>query len=209
VGYVGIGTDNPSATLHIQGATPIVRINDFGSPYFTRLTQNGVTFTVASGVSNGVIAVGGAGTGALNLQTNAASTGIRFLTSNTEYMRLTVSGSLGIGTSTPQANLDVSGTIRHTGILIDASDRRLKSNIRQLPTSLESMMKLNPVSFTMNDNPTQTELGFIAQDVQPLFPTLVVIGNDPSKTLSLNYPGFIAPMVKAMQELKADKEPGM
>jgi len=58
----------------------------------------------------------------------------------------------------------------------------------------------------MNDNPAQTEYGFIAQDVQPLFPTLVVTGNDPSKTLSLNYPGFIAPMVKAMQELKADND---
>ena len=58
----------------------------------------------------------------------------------------------------------------------------------------------------MNNNPGQTEYGFIAQDVQPLFPTLVVTGNDPSKTLSLNYPGFIAPMVKAMQELKADND---
>ena len=58
----------------------------------------------------------------------------------------------------------------------------------------------------MNDNPAQTELGFIAQEVQSLFPDLVVTAKDPSKTLGLNYPGFIAPMVKAMQELKADND---
>jgi hypothetical protein len=68
------------------------------------------------------------------------------------------------------------------------------------------MMRLTPVSFTMNDNPTQTEYGFVAQDVQPILPALVITGNDPSKTLSLNYPGLIAPMVKAMQEMKADND---
>jgi Tfp pilus assembly protein PilO len=68
------------------------------------------------------------------------------------------------------------------------------------------MLRLNPVTFTMNDNPAQTENGFIAQDVQPLFPDLVQTAADASKTLSLNYTGLIAPMVKAMQELKADND---
>ena len=42
--------------------------------------------------------------------------------------------------------------------------------------------------------------------MQSILPDLVVTANDPSKTLGLNYPGFIAPMVKAMQELKADND---
>ena len=74
------------------------------------------------------------------------------------------------------------------------SNRRLKSNIRQLPTSLEAMMKLDEL--TMNDNPGQTEYGFIAQDVERILPSLVVAGNDPSRTLSLNY------IVRAIQEMK-------
>lgn len=58
----------------------------------------------------------------------------------------------------------------------------------------------------MNDNPQQTEYGFIAQEVQPLFPALVVVGSDPSRTLSLNYVGMIAPLVKALQEMESKRE---
>jgi hypothetical protein len=132
--------------------------------------------------------------------------GLQFGTNNTARVLIDPSGNVGVGTSNPQSALDVSGTIRHSGIVLDLSDRRLKSNIRKLPTSLEAMLRLNPVSFSMKDNPRQREYGFIAQEVEPLFPELVVTGSDASKTLSLNYPGFIAPMVKAMQELKADND---
>jgi hypothetical protein len=37
-----------------------------------------------------------------------------------------------------------------------------------------------------------------------LVPDLVVTGKDPSKTVSLNYIGLIAPTIKSVQELKAD-----
>ena len=43
------------------------------------------------------------------------------------------------------------------------------------------MLRLNPVSFTMNDNPGQTEYGFIAQDVQQILPELVVTSQRPIK----------------------------
>jgi hypothetical protein len=86
----------------------------------------------------------------------------------------------------------------------DTSDRRLKSNIRQLPSSLEAMLRLKPVSFTMNDNAARTEYGLIAQDVEEVFPALVSTASDVSGTKSLNYIGLIAPTIKALQELKAD-----
>jgi hypothetical protein len=56
----------------------------------------------------------------------------------------------------------------------------------------------------LRDNPAQTEYGFITQDVQPLFPNLVLAGKDSLRRLSLNYVGLIAPIVKAMQQPKAD-----
>ena len=38
------------------------------------------------------------------------------------------------------------------------------------------------------------------------FPNLVTIANDPSKTMSLNYIGLIAPTIRAVQEVEAKGE---
>jgi hypothetical protein len=102
--------------------------------------------------------------------------------------------------------MTVAADILYTGVVRDTSDRRLKSNIRQLPSSLEAMLRLKPVSFSMNDNPTRTEYGLIAQDVEQVFPALVSTASDVSGTKSLNYIGLIAPTIKALQELKADND---
>jgi hypothetical protein len=58
----------------------------------------------------------------------------------------------------------------------------------------------------MDDSPGQTEFGFVAQDVEKVFPALVLAGKDRARTLSLSCVGMIAPMVKATQELKADND---
>jgi trimeric autotransporter adhesin len=102
--------------------------------------------------------------------------------------------------------MTAAGDILYTGVVRGTSDRRLKSNIRQLPSSLEAMLRLNPVSFSMNDNAGGTEYGLIAQDVETVFPALVSTASDPSGTKSLNYIGLIAPTIKALQELNADND---
>jgi hypothetical protein len=64
-------------------------------------------------------------------------------------------------------------------------------------------MKLKPVSFQMKKGGNGVEYGFIAQEVEPLFPELV---RDREEVLSLNYIGLMAPMVKAMQEMKTEND---
>jgi hypothetical protein len=59
------------------------------------------------------------------------------------------------------------------------------------------------------DQPAQgTNFGFIAQQVQQLFPELVSTTSattpTPGGTLTLNYAGLIAPIVKAMQALAGE-----
>ncbi|MCB9959689.1 MAG: tail fiber domain-containing protein [Rhodospirillaceae bacterium] len=111
----------------------------------------------------------------------------------------TATGYLGIGTNNPDATLDIAGDIEFTGTITDVSDRRLKDNIAPLPGALGGINALEAVSFTMKDDVTgRTEYGFIAQDVEPLFPDLVQTKQDGVKTL--NYLGMIAPLVKATQE---------
>jgi len=82
----------------------------------------------------------------------------------------------------------------------------MKQDIRLLPSTLEKVLHLMPLSYEKKATPKQGEYGFIAQDVLPLFPDLVVIENDPSRTMSLNYVGMIAPVVRAMQEIEAKRQ---
>lgn len=94
--------------------------------------------------------------------------------------------------------LTVTGDIDYTGVISDISDRRLKENIEPLADSLAKITALQGVSFTMRDNATGLrELGFIAQDVEPHFPTLVLERDGGLK--SVNYLGLIAPMVEAIK----------
>lgn len=127
------------------------------------------------------------------------------------------SGNVGIGTSSPNAKLEIAGAVSSTGIIVtgdisytgvitDISDRRKKHDIQRLADSLEAMLKLQPVSFRMNDRPDRVEYGFIAQDIEKIYPILVDTGSDPSATKSLNYIGLMAPIVRSVQQLKADND---
>ncbi|WP_072387119.1 tail fiber domain-containing protein [Hyphomicrobium sp. CS1BSMeth3] len=115
-------------------------------------------------------------------------------------------GRVSVGIANPSYNFQVSGSIAYSGPLVDLSDRRYKIDIKPLASSLERLRALEPVTFRKKNNPAQLELGFIAQDVEKLFPDLVLTADDTSATKSLNYVGLIAPMVKGMQELKAEND---
>jgi hypothetical protein len=94
------------------------------------------------------------------------------------------------------------------------SDRRIKTNIQTLThdQGLGAIEKIRPVSFNWRDpNASKTlQVGVIAQDVQKVLPELITVGsptaNTPSGTLGVQYTGLIAPLIKAVQELKADND---
>jgi len=89
------------------------------------------------------------------------------------------------------------------------SDRRLKTNIKELSPVLGKIMQLLPVDYEMiHHNPLHKKsIGFIAQDVQKIFPDLVSVKNDLatgydgiSSLHTLNYTGFGVIAIKAIQE---------
>ncbi len=150
----------------------------------------------------------------------------------------TLAGNVGIGTSTPYARLEVwgpdsaattsaltiannasttvfsvydNGNATYSGSIFQSSDYRLKTNIISLDasSSLAAIAGLNPVSYTRIDQPGGgTNLGFIAQAVQQIFPELVSTTSStaltPNGTLTLNYIGLIAPIVEAIKGLAAE-----
>lgn len=103
-------------------------------------------------------------------------------------------------------NTTGSGSITANGAnaatFTSTSDQRLKENIEPLPSQLANILALRPVEFDYKDG-SGHQLGFIAQDVQKIFPDLIGTNDEGYLTLSdLNKND--ARMIKAFQEL-ADK----
>ena len=82
-----------------------------------------------------------------------------------------------------------------------SSDYRVKENVQQLDTTLFNVDKLNPVIYNKIESGKQ-DIGFIAHEVQEVFPCLVTGKKDGEQTQSLNYLGLIGVLVKEIQELK-------
>lgn len=99
--------------------------------------------------------------------------------------------------------LHVDGNITYSGTLTDISDHRLKTDIHRLPLQAENIAALNPVVFSMTDDPAQrTEYGMIAQEMESVYPALVE--TRAGGTQAVNYTGLIAPLISAVQELQTD-----
>ena len=84
-----------------------------------------------------------------------------------------------------------------------ASDRRLKNSIKSIPDgTLTKLIQLDPKTYFYNDDELRTELsyGFIAQEVQKVFPGVVGKFDDGSDYLSLNYTKLGVVAIKAIQE---------
>lgn len=96
-------------------------------------------------------------------------------------------------------------TIRGAVAYSSSSDRRLKQNISDTRYGLKEVMKLRPVDYVMTSNQVR-QVGFIAQDVQPLIPEIVTGSEgDISKgeTLAITYANMVAILTKAIQEQQA------
>lgn len=81
------------------------------------------------------------------------------------------------------------------------SDARLKEDIEPLGTSLEALLQLRGVSFKWKSSGAKgvRNFGFIAQEVEKVFPDLVQ--DDAQGYKSLSYPSLIPVLVEAVREL--------
>ncbi len=95
-----------------------------------------------------------------------------------------------------------------TGTISTLSDARLKSDVGNYSGALDQIAALRPVHYRYSNavkapfQPEGTHLGFIAQEVQHVFPEWV--SQDESGYLMLSMRGFEAVAVRGMQELQAE-----
>lgn len=204
---VGIGTSSPSRSLHV----------DSGSVDIVALFESDTNAYIALWDGVGGAKIGNL-SGELTLHTGSNDTGA----GGPERLRITSTGNVGIGDTTPDVALDVVGDINYTGTITDVSDRRFKENVRDLTNSLDKICLLNAKSYTLiadrGNETTEVELGFIAQEVQPVFPEVVKevqkfatdekgkLTDEEVNYLGVSYIQLVAPMVEAIKELKAKND---
>jgi len=117
----------------------------------------------------------------------------------------TASNQVRIGnTAITYAGIQVAWTI--------TSDINWKQNITSSGLGLGFISKLKPVSYTrINDEKQRTEYGFIAQDIEKVLKETGaensgMITVDDAGRYELRYNDLLAPMVKAIQELKEEND---
>src|SRR5450432_1809754 len=150
--------------------------------------------------------------------------------------RVTISGLgwLGVGTTHPDAVLDVAGDfgalfengveiaqdltvegcIYLSGGLLGGtclSDARLKKNIEQFPPVLDRLVQLQPISYNWRTEEfprrhlrTARTSGLIAEEVEKVFPEMVTVDKDGYKRVNYGELQFL--MLQAIRELKAESD---
>jgi hypothetical protein len=173
-GNVGIGTTSPSARLDVVGSAGI-RVNEDGSG--TKV------LTIRSdwaGVDP-----------AINVTT---SNSLLLMTANTERMRITSGGNVGIGTTSPSERLTVSGNVVATAFFT-SSDITLKNIIKTNynPTGIEA------ISYKWKDSgiDTKVHVGYSAQQVQEFMPDAV--SKDSNGKLSVNYVEVLVAKIASLE----------
>jgi hypothetical protein len=97
-------------------------------------------------------------------------------------------------------DLTVSGII--FGTISPPSDYRIKDIIEPLNSSY-TVDDLKPIKY-YNKKSGKEEIGFIAPEVQEVFPCLVIGEKDGPDIQTLNYMGLIGVLTKEIQNLKAE-----
>jgi hypothetical protein len=79
-----------------------------------------------------------------------------------------------------------------------ASDLRMKKNVINISYGLQTVLNLRPVSFEWKKDDARTHLGFIAQEIKQMIPSIVEVSE--KGNLGMNYSELIPVLTRAIQE---------
>lgn len=186
---VGIGTNNPSAQL-----------------YVTTQVETTATYS-ATNATNGNGIIGEANNGSLAYGVFGKSTSGKGVVGQGS-----IYGVWGLSSAPGFAGY-FNGNVNVTGNLTWGSDQKLKENIKPVDRILDKIMLLKPSLYNFKKEynkmnlPNGEQIGFIAQDLEKVFPQLVknIIDQQPEKGKQteykgVNYIGLIPLLAKAIQE---------
>jgi Chaperone of endosialidase len=156
-GRVGLRTSTPGRDLTISApTTTIIRMEQSNSPFQAwDITANSANFYVRD----------------INHEFNPF---IIKSSAPDNTLVLDSTGRIGLGVASPLYQIHHSSGARlDAGNWVNASSRAVKQDIHQLDgnAALETLKALEPVTFAYKENPAETNVGFIAEDVPDLVAT--------------------------------------
>ena len=171
-GDVGIGTNNPTALLDVNGTSNFTGTATFEGNFGNLDTS-----------------------GDKGVQFEVGSTGLNTMRCDADSWRIYFGGTTGIGqayivnqlgqhdwdgsSGVNRMRLTAAGTLHVDGDVVaystTVSDKRLKDNIETIDNASETVKKLRGVSYEWNagDRKGQKEIGLVAQEVEEVLPFLV------------------------------------
>ncbi len=168
-----------------------------------------ITYSKIIGVRNGTFASSTVPSGGIAFSTTNGST------SFAEVMRIGYSGNVGIGTTTPGAQLTTTGSVQFAnfgagtlqtdanGNVSVSSDERLKNVDGNYSRGLEDLMGINPITYHWKGetgyDTAASYAGFSAQNVQQFIPEAV--GVDKRGFLTLQDRPILGALVNAVKDL--------
>jgi len=85
------------------------------------------------------------------------------------------------------------------------SDRRLKTDIKNIENALPKVMQMQGVYYKRNDvEDAREQVGVIAQDMEAIVPEVVLTADDKMQTKSVDYGKLCAVLIESIKELKAE-----
>ena len=111
------------------------------------------------------------------------------------------SGALSTKVSSTKLQFNPSTGTLSTTNMNSLSDISLKENIEAIKYGTQEILKTNPVQYDWKDG-TGHSFGFIAQELEEIFPEAVQTTTDGIK--SVNYPILTAVLFNSIKELKAE-----
>jgi hypothetical protein len=187
-GNVGIACTSPGSKLTVGGT----------------LTTTDTITTTSGTVSNYLTYT--ATTGVIGTQTNHA---LQIRTNDTERIRVTCTGCIGVNITSPTYTLHVNGTFYAAG-----SSCEYKTQICQYNTDSCMFMKLTPVTYQYKDEYTHlgkelksgTQIGLIAEDVAEVYPELAILKDEDDQKIvrNVDYEKLSIVLLSEVQKLRKE-----
>jgi hypothetical protein len=206
---VGIGTATPAANPKVtirqannttDGGLLITSADGTGAAGLARVNDGGMTFRNGGDERMRIDSSGRMLVGLTSWAGGATNAGVAIKATSTSS---SIFAFYIDNTSSNILNVRCDGsTYNTTGVWGTISDQRLKENIVDATPKLDNLLqlKVRNFNFTNDENKTK-QIGFVAQEIEQVFPSLV--SEDAEGTKAVKTTVLLPMLVKAIQELKA------